>query len=124
MKFTLAASSRYWWPVTVLVPDPDNPGTFAEQTLQMQFEAKMQDEMLDEHNRLGAIRDLKQQAQAERKILADLCMDWKDVVSPGGDPVPFSRANLESALQISWFRAGAWRAYHESQNGQAARLGN
>lgn len=124
MKFTLAATTRYWWPVTALVPDDNNPGKFVEQTLKMMFEPKSQDELLEEQRRISAIKDIAKQAIAERKSLAELCKGWDDVLDSMGKPMPFTPEDLDAALQIAWFRAGVWRAYHESQNGQEARLGN
>lgn len=124
MKFTLAASSRYWWPVTVLVPDPDAPGKFVSQQLKLLFETKPQDALLEEQRAIAEIADLKAQAVAERNALADLCKGWDDVLDEVGQPVPFTQEGLNMALQQAWFRAGAWRAFYESQNGQTARLGN
>lgn len=124
MKFVLAATSRYWWPVTALVPDADQPGKFVEQTLKVLFEPKLQDKLLEEQRRIGAIKDFAQQARAEREALAELCKGWDDVLDASGQPMLFTPEALDTALQVAWFRAAVWRAYHESQNGQEARLGN
>ena len=38
MQFKLAKTYRYWWPVTVQIPDPETPGKIIEQQLKIEFE--------------------------------------------------------------------------------------
>ncbi|MBO0662153.1 hypothetical protein LQ948_04770 [Jiella sp. MQZ9-1] len=37
--FVLTDSYRYFWPVTVLIPNPDRPGQTIEQSFDIEFEA-------------------------------------------------------------------------------------
>ncbi|ARE40913.1 hypothetical protein RGUI_2772 [Rhodovulum sp. P5] len=124
MKFVLSNTDRYWWPVTVHTPDPESPGAFAEQAFEMQFEARTTDEERAEQDRILGLPDMAAQIRAERASLAAVCTDWRGVVTPDGNPLPFSATNLEAALQKPWVRQGIWNAYFGSLAGEAARLGN
>lgn len=124
MKFVLAKSTRYWWPVTVLAPDPDQPGKFISQQLKIQFTPKDQDAALEEQRRTLRIADIADRIEAERKALCDVCTNWDDVIGDDGNPVPFTPENLDLAMRQSWFRSGVYAAYMDSLAGQEARLGN
>ncbi|WP_323041578.1 hypothetical protein [Gemmobacter sp.] len=124
MKFVLSKTNRYWWPVTVRLPDPDQPGKMLEQTLKILFEPKDQDDALAEQTRIAAIKDPRAQVLAEREALADVCKGWDDIVDDDKTAIPFTPENLMAALQKAWFRAAVYRAYGESLSGEEARLGN
>lgn len=124
MKFVLAPSNTYWWPVIVRVPDPEAPGKLAEQTMKMQFEPRDQDAERAEYDRIQAITDVAEQLREERASLMAVCKGWDDVTTPDGSPLPFNQTNLDTALQQPWFRLAVWTAYHQSISGQEARLGN
>ena len=124
MKYVLSTTNRYWWPVIVRLPDPDQPGKMMEQALKILFEPKDQDEALAEQERISAIREPRKQAQAERESLSDVCKGWDDIVNDDKTPIPFTHENLMLALQKAWFRAAVYRAYADSLTGQEARLGN
>ncbi|MEP3298550.1 MAG: hypothetical protein ABJO27_19110 [Pseudoruegeria sp.] len=124
MKFVLADTPRYWWPVVVSMPDNDNAGAFVEVPFKVLFEPRDQDEELAEQNRLAAIKDLTERIKEERKSLASLIKDWQEIVDPDKTPVPFSAENLDRMLRQSWARAGVIKAYQDSLSGGQAHLGN
>ena len=124
MKFTLSKTIRYWWPVTVSIPDPANPGKCIKQTLKVLFEPKNQDAAISAYKHLEEIPDVHDRLVAERDMLAGVVKDWADVVDDDQTPMPFSQEALNAALQQGWFRTGLNRALTESLTGEEARLGN
>lgn len=125
MKFILAATTSYWWPVTVRIPDPGQPGKIVEQRFNALLKPQDQDEYFADQEAMDKLPTPKARARAERESLARRIEGWDaDVVDGQGQPVPFTAANLEAALRKSWFRAGIWRALNESALGEEARLGN
>lgn len=124
MKFILAETLRYWWPVTVRVPSRDIAGEMVEQHFEMLFEPEGQDAAVERAKALAADPTPHAIAQAQRDHLATVCRGWRGVVDDTGGEVPFSAEFLGQALQMSWFRAGVSAAYRESLAGEAARLGN
>lgn len=124
MQFKLAQTYRYWWPVTVRVPDPENPGQIIEQQLKVQLVPLSQkdlDAAQDESVKLKTVREVNEHGIGQ---LLRVVRNWEGVVDDAGEPVPFTEDGLRLALQHAWFRAGIQKALHESQNGEAARLGN
>lgn len=125
MKFVLAKTPRYWWPVTVRIPDPDQPGQLMQQQFKMLFVPKDQEAALDEARMIDAIENLADRVRAERAMLCQVCAGWdEDVVGDDGKPVPFTAENLDLAMRQPWFRSAVNAAYIESLSGQSARLGN
>ncbi|MGN7870969.1 hypothetical protein [Paracoccus sp. 22332] len=124
MKFKLAKTYRYWWPVTVQMPDPDQPGTILTQELRVLLEPLPQDEVIavqEESAKLKTVRAVSEHGAASMERVVK---DWDGVEDEDGKLVPFTPAMLRQALQHAWFRAGINKALAESQNGEAARLGN
>lgn len=124
MQFKLAETYRYWWPVTVRVPDPANAGKILEQSLRVQLEPLPQadlDAALEDSLKLKTGREIT--AHGIRQVQR-VVTNWDGVVDEKGAPVPFSDAMLEQALQHAWFRVAIQKALAESQNGEEARLGN
>lgn len=124
MKFVLADKPRYWWPVTVRVPDPENPGKVLEQTLKLLFEPRDQDAEKAEQERILKIENQAEALREERASLAAVIKGWDDVVSEDKSAIAFTPESIELALKQTWFRAAVWEAYYESQSGEEARLGN
>lgn len=124
MKFILADSPRYWWPVIAHVPDKDNPGKFVEQSFKVLFEPRDQDAQKAEQDRIFGIKDAVEQLKADRQSLAGTIKDWSDIVDEDKTPVPFTPENIDQLLRQPWARVAVWKAYHESQMGGEALLGN
>ncbi|MBY6091077.1 hypothetical protein [Maritimibacter alkaliphilus] len=124
MKFTLAKSIRYWWPVTVRMPDPNTPGKIIEQQLKVLFEPKGRDEAIAAQDAYAALGSVRERADHEHAELRDVVKGWDDVVDEDRNPVPFTEEAIQAALQLSWFRTGVYNAYADSLAGQEARLGN
>jgi hypothetical protein len=124
MKFTLSKSHLYWWPVTVRLPDPENPGQIVEQVLRVQFEPRSRDQQLEAQEaaaKLTNLRDIIAHDIAEARAVV---RNWDDVIGEDGQLVPFTPENLELALQQPWFRKAVQVALAESMNGEEARRGN
>ncbi len=124
MKFALLDSVTYWWPVSVRTPDTANPGKMIDQRLKVLFQPQDQDVAVAQHEKSLALKTAKEFAEHEYDGLTAIVMNWDDVVDAKGGAIPFSPETFRAACQKSAFRAAVWAAYHESQNGQEARLGN
>lgn len=124
MKFALVDSYRYWWPVTVNVPDTANPGKFLHQNLKIEFEAEPRDEAIARIEKIDAL-PVDERADHEFDELRRLVTNWDEVtLADGITPLPFTAEAFEKAIQFSWFRIGVYRAYADSISGDKARLGN
>lgn len=124
MKFVLTKSHRYWWPVAVRIPDPENPGKILEQVLKVQFEPKTREAYLAAQEKAAKLTSLRELIEHEIQEAREVIRNWDDTVGDDGQPVPFSPENLEQALQQSWFRKGVHEALEKSMNGEEAVLGN
>ncbi len=124
MKFTLSKSRRFWWPVKVRIPDPEQPGKVIEQVLRVQFEPKSREALLVAQETASQLKTMRELTEHETREALAIVKNWDDVVGDDGQLIPFSPANLELALQESWFRKGINEALTESMNGEEARLGN
>jgi len=123
MKFILADTPRYWWPVVVKMPDTDNPGQFVELSFKVLFEPRDQDAEVAERARVLAILDAEEQLKEDRMSLAAVIKDWDEIVDTDKTPVPFTAAKVDQMLRQPWARMAVWTAYHESMAG-GAHLGN
>ncbi len=124
MKFVLSSKISYFWPVTVRMPNPDAPGEIVEQTFQMRFTPQTQDEAIASNAVFQKLSTVEEQISHERANLMKVCTGWDDVVDADKNAIAFTQENLLMAMQQPWFRTGVNDALAESQNGQAARLGN
>ena len=124
MQFKLAETYRYWWPVTVMVPDPANPGKFLKQELKVELEPLPTDELMAAQELSSSLATMREVTDHGIQQIQRVVKNWSDVVDPDGEIVPFTPEKLEMALQHAWFRAGIQRALVASQNGEAPRLGN
>ena len=124
MKFVLSKTHRYWWPVTIRLPDPENAGNLIEQKLRMLFEPLPRDQEIRENEGAKTLTTLREIVDFEIARYLDVVRDWDGVVDDNGAVVPFSVERLEMALQFSWFRTGVKAAFDVSVNGEQGRLGN
>lgn len=124
MQFKLSKTHRYWWPVSVSIPDPENPGQFVEQRLKVQFEPLGRDAQLAAQDQAAQLTTLRALADHETEQARRIVKNWEGVIDADGSPVPFTPELLDQALQQAWFRKGVQEALHESMTGDKARLGN
>jgi len=145
--FKLVKNLATWWPVTVLEPDDNNPGTLIERKFQAQIVIRSRDEakaLQDKRNALvkqlpGSEDYLKDYAAAtakaeeinaaieahDREVFHLNITNWKDVVADDEEtPVPFSSDALDMALNIDRVRLALVTAYDEAVSNDRARLGN
>lgn len=125
MKFRLSTTPpRYWWPVTVRLPDPERPGKVLTQQLTVQFEARTREATLASQEAWAALTTERDRAEHEQAELRAIVKNWDDVVDDDGGAVAFSDEAFEAALQHVWFRRALYQAFVESASGEEARLGN
>lgn len=124
MQFRLTKTYRYWWPVTVLIPDPVNAGAIIEQNLKVELQPLPQDEWDAAQAELADLKTLKEVTEHGTRQIQRIVTNWEGVVDPAGAPVTFTSDLLAQALQHPWFRAALQKALRDSQNGEAARQGN
>lgn len=124
MQFKLAKTYRYWWPVTVQIPDPETPGKIIEQQLKIEFEPMAQADLTTAQEESAKLKTLREVTDHGIRQIKRVICNWDGVVDDDGKPVPFTAEALEQALQHAWFRTGINKALSESQNGEEARQGN
>lgn len=124
MKFKLIDEYRYWWPVTVEMPDPEKPGKTVKQSFTMQFQPMPADEGEAMLKEIAALPTPEERLSRQHEELMRVCKGWRDVVDDKGDEVDFSTEALKAALQFSWFSRGLYRSYASSLAPDEARKGN
>ncbi|MFB2531033.1 hypothetical protein ACEYYA_02585 [Paracoccus sp. p3-h83] len=123
MQFKLSKTHRYWWPVIVRVPDPEQAGQYLEQMLRLELEPLPRAEALAAQEAMAELTTGRALVEHEIEQTLRVVKNWDGVVDDQGT-VPFSADAMRSALEHSWFRAAVARAIADSLNGEAARLGN
>lgn len=123
MQFKLAKTHRYWWPVKVRVPDPENAGRFLEQDLRLELEPQPRDAAIAAQELLAGLKTVREVVEHEIAEVLKVVRNWDGVVDDQGT-VPFSEDAMRAALQHSWFRNAVTKAIADSLNGEEARLGN
>ena len=113
MQFKLAETYRYWWPVTVMVPDPQKPGKYIEQGFKAELEPLSQEELTCASEESASLTSMREITKHGIQQIQRVVKNWSDVVDPDGATVPFTPEKLEMALQHAWFRA--W----ETERGRA-----
>lgn len=124
MQFKLSKSHRYWWPVTVLIPDPENAGVFIKQELKLQFEPLGRDEQLAAQEEAAKLVKMADLVAHEAKQSLRVVKNWDGVIDEDKSPIPFSPELFDQAMQQSWFRQAVQEALQQSMTGDKARLGN
>jgi hypothetical protein len=124
MKFKLVQKYRYWWPVTVHLPDPENAGKMVSQHLKILFEPVGRDEAMTAQEAYEKLETPRARAEHEHAQLLAVVKDWDDVEDAEKKQIPFSEEFFTAACAQPWFRAAVYNAYAESMNGREAQLGN
>lgn len=124
MQFKLTKTYEYWWPVTVVMPDPKRPGKFIEAKFEALLEPLPLDEQLADLDEDRATATTRENVERNLQRLARTVKGWRGILDEGDEPLPFSDEMLEMALQQAPFRAAIQKALQDSQNGEAARRGN
>ncbi|TRL38036.1 hypothetical protein [Rhizobium straminoryzae] len=147
--FKLVSRLAAWWPVTVLQPDPDQPGAFTEFGFEARFLIVGKAEMrgyAEERDQLAKklLEAIEAMATADDKVAASdhvrdletalethddgmfhrLITDWRGVVDEADQPIPFSAEALDMALDHERIRRALRVAYDAAISEGGARLGN
>lgn len=123
MKFKITDTYTYWWPVDVILPDPEKTGKTIKQSFEVQFEAIDADEsekILEEIAKLP----LEEQKKRQHAELFRVTKNWRGVTDAKGEEEPFSEELLRKAMQRSWFSRALYKAYATSLVPDEARKGN
>lgn len=136
--FVLRKTLTTWWPVKVYEPDPENPGTFAEQEFEIELEI-LDDDAVKAHREAraaifeAATADTSESGLAQtQEKLEDLdrnhflrtCRNWRQVVDDSQAPVIFSEQIFLQALKRPHVREAIVHAYNEAIDTGKARLKN
>ncbi|WP_323005682.1 hypothetical protein [Pseudorhodobacter sp.] len=124
MQFKLSKSYRYWWPVTVRLPDPDKAGAIIEQQFDAQFAPLPREDMLAAQEASAKLTTLRALTDHEAAQVARIVKSWRGIVDDAGNDVPFTPELLQAALQQPWFNKAINEALTKSMNGEEARVGN
>jgi len=124
MKFQLSTEYLYWWPVTITLPDENQPGKWVKQNFTMQFAAIDEDRAKEIHAEISALPSEEERNARKHDLLVEACRDWRDVIDGKKQPLPFSRELLVQALGVVWYRTGIYEAWARSLAGEEARKGN
>lgn len=124
MKFILTDRPRYWWPVTVRMPDEKEAGKIKVQTLKVLFEPQPREEAIKAQEAYSKLMTERERADHEKAQLTEIVKDWDDVIGADNSPISFSADVFTVALEQRWFRDGVYLAYTRSLNGEEAQTGN
>ncbi|MGR9345843.1 hypothetical protein ACU8NW_14665 [Rhizobium leguminosarum] len=136
--FKLVQNLTVWWPVNVIEPDPDKPGSYVEHTFDVELEIldrdyaanrdKMRAELLKSAEKDPSEENLKRvQAELEEFDTASftrVIKDWRGVVDEKEKVIPFTNQTFAAALKLERIRIGLNRAYQDAISQDKARLGN
>ncbi|MGO7015921.1 hypothetical protein [Rhizobium leguminosarum] len=136
--FKLVHNLTAWWPVNVIEPDPDKPGSYVEHTFDVELEIldrdyatnrdKMRGELLKSAEKDPSEENLKHvQAELEEFDTASftrVIKNWRGVVDEKEKVIPFTNETFAAALKLERIRIGLNRAYQEAISQDKARLGN
>jgi hypothetical protein len=144
--FKIVSNLTAWWPVTVLEPDNENPGTLKEETFEVEFIIRGRNELkVNQDERKALVKQLPSgddflsdhaaaTAKGEKigaKIEAhDRKMDhlsiknWRGILDEQGNPLPFTAAALDMALNHDRIRVALNKGFEEAVSNDKARVGN
>ena len=144
--FKIVPQLAVWWPVTVLEPDNDNPGTLKEQTFEAEFLIRGREEakaLQDERNAFSVqlpgpddyakdfaaasakAAEINKTIEAhDRKVFHLSITNWRGVTDANDNPMSFTADALDMALNLDRVRLGIAKAYEDAVSNDKARLGN
>lgn len=125
MKFVLTSQHLFWWPVKVVMPDPDpkRAGKTITQEFRMQFCEIPRSEVRALAKEIAELPDAEREGR-EHDLILRVSRNWDGVVGDDGAAIPFSEEMLGQALESALFRLAIYRAFNESLSVEAARQGN
>ncbi len=136
--FKLVQNLTVWWPVKVIEPDPEKPGSFVEHTFEVELEILDRDYS---KNRDAMRVELLKTAEADpseenlKRVQAELdafdtasftrvVKNWRGVIGEKDEVIPFSNETFAAALKLERIRVALNRAYQDAIDQDKARLGN
>src|SRR5690554_4803617 len=118
--FVVAKLPLFWWPVTVRLPSPAQPGTFEAHTFEVRFELLEPEETDALSAEFDALDTPGDRAARRNWLLERAIHDWRDIVDDGG-PIPFSKAALAQQLRRPPVLRALYAAYAEAMSGEKVR---
>ena len=111
--FKIEKKTTFTWPVPVNVPK--DGGGFA--TYEFTAEYK-----LHEQSKMDML--LERFRNDDQDLLKDLLVGWKGVQDSNGDDFPYSEANRDQLLEITYVRSAVMKCYFEAASGNKVKKGN
>ncbi len=124
MKFSPTQDYRFWWPVKVRLPDPENAGAIVEHSFEAQFLALPHDRAKQIDADYRALKTQEEKEAHEFDHIKEFMIGWRDVEDQNDNVLPFNEENLVAMLQHAWFRTGIYKGYAEAMRGEEAREKN
>ena len=124
MPFVVKGEYEVKWPVTVNVPR--DGGGFDQQRCKVTFKAMPMDEAKGRRDAIDELPE-SEQDEAHTELLMDTMTGWDELVDEGKNPLPFSRENLRTVLQLNFVLMAFVKAYSDAFSGagkQKRRRGN
>ena len=136
--FKLVQNLTVWWPVKVIEPNPEKPGSFVEHSFEVELEILDRDYS---KNRDAMRVELLKKAEADpseenlKRVQGELdafdtasftrvVKNWRGVVDAKDEVIPFSNEAFAEALKLERIRVALNRAYQDAIDQDKARLGN
>ena len=136
--FIFSEKLTFWWPVKVLEPSPDDPGTKVEGEFEAMFELMSpEDQKTAAHERMAILKEitpdlseyeidaLQKKLDAHNlKTISKVLKNWRGLGISPTEELPFSEAALKRVYGHARYRNALTRAYLEATDDDKARLGN
>lgn len=120
MNFKITDTYRFWWPVTVRMPDQKNAGKIIEQKFEAYFEALSDERAKALDKAFNNLKTDEERQAHEHDVLREVLKDWKGVVGEDDQKQPFTAELREVCINNTWFRAGVYEAYRQAMRAEAA----
>ncbi|MES0879700.1 hypothetical protein [Roseibium sp. SCP14] len=120
MNFKITDTYRFWWPVTVRMPDPNNAGAIIEQKFEALFEALPEDRANEMDEAFAALETAKDRKAHQHDAIREILKDWRGVIAEDESEQPFTEDAREQCIQSTWFRIGVYDAYAQAMRAEEA----
>lgn len=123
MNFKITDTYRFWWPVTVRIPHPENAGAVIEQTFEGLFEALNDDKANELDEAFAGLETDEERKAHQHDVIRAVLKDWRGVVAEDESEQPFTSEALEQCIKNNRFRVGVYEAYAQAMRAEATQDG-